>query len=143
MALSYIPHIFLKPLSGTSLAGGGASTSSGPSALLFGGDIVLEPGHATQWILKLTNPLFDAVRVNIATPAVTPGKYGHRVTILCPQFEIGPNSDVWEEALNAKSGGIGAGTAGKTSNGGNGGVAEAGKVYEKGRNWRGVWFGLM
>ncbi len=138
VALSYIPHISLKPLSGTSAAGGGASTSSGPTALLFGGDVVLEPGHATQWVLKLTNPLFDAVRVNLATPAVTPGKYGHRVTILCPQFEIGPNSDAWEEALNTKSGGAGAGAAGKTSNGGNGGVAEAGKVYEKGRNWTSV-----
>ncbi len=136
VALSYIPHISLKPLSGPPAAGGGTSTSSGPSALLFGGDVVLEPGHATQWVLKLTNPLFDAVRVNIATPAVTPGKYGHRVTILCPQFEIGPNSDVWEEALNTKSGGAGA--AGKPANGGNGAVAEAGKVYEKGRNWTSV-----
>ncbi|ERF72044.1 hypothetical protein EPUS_04962 [Endocarpon pusillum Z07020] len=137
VALSYIPHVSLRPLLGTSAAGGGASTSSAPSALLYGGDVILEPGKPTQWILKLTNSLFDAVRVSIATPAVTPGKYGHRVTILCPQFEIGANSDVWEEALGSKSGDA-AGSAGKISGSGNGGVAEAGKVYEKGRNWTSV-----
>ncbi len=133
VALSYVPHVALKPLPGAS--GAVALPSSGPSALL-GGDVVLDPGTPTQWILTLRNPLFDAVKVSIATPAVTPGKHGHEVTILCPQFEIGANSDVWDEALNSQasttSGGL------KSRTGGGGGAAEAGKVYEKGRNWTSV-----
>ena len=136
VALSYIPHVSLKPLAGTGLA----VPSTGPSAL-FGGDVVLESGNPTQWILTLKNPLFDAVKVSIATPAITPGKHGHRVTILCPQFQIGANSDVWDEALNPKSStamSVDTTTGMKSPGGGGNGAAEAGKVYEKGRNWTSV-----
>lgn len=142
VALSYIPTVSVEPIPGTA-----AAHRTGPSAIL-GGDVVLDPRRPTQWILKLRNPLFDSVKVSIATPAVTPGKHGHRVTILCPQFGIGANSDVWDEALDSRrdlnaamsATSISAGAAGgsKSPDGAGGGAAEAGKVYEKGRNWTSV-----
>lgn len=119
VALAYIPHISLTPL------------LPGP-AVSSGGEVLLEPGKPTQWVLRLTNPLFDAVRVSIATAAVTPGKWPHRVTVLCPQFEVGESSDLWDEALGEKK------DASRGVGGGGGGVAEAGKVYERGRNWTSV-----
>jgi dynactin 4 len=127
IALGNIPHVALKPFPRTSLP-----ALSGPSAIL-GGDVVLDPGRPTQWILTLRNPLFDPVRVNLATPAVTPGRCGHKVTILCPQFEVGANGDVWDEALNSKEG-----PPTGTKSPGGGGAAEAGKLYDKGRNWTSV-----
>jgi dynactin 4 len=136
VALAYIPHVSLKSLPGSSGSATAGPPLTGPSALL-GSDIVLDPGRPTQWLLTLKNPLFDAVKVSIATPAVTPGKWGHRVTILCPQFEVGANSDVWEEALGSKSG-KGAISAGTSGSGSGGGVAEAGKVYDRGKNWTSV-----
>lgn len=78
--------------------------------------------------------MFDPVRVTLATPSLTPGRVATKVTILCPQFDIGANSDVWDEALQAptavdRSSRIGPGGFGTEK------VAEAGKVWDKGRNW--------
>ena len=104
---------------------------------------VLRPA---QFLLTLKNPLYEPVKVNLATPPQTPGKYGHKITILCPEFDIGANIDKWDEAL-------GDGKSKRSSRillpsalparpeyvGGEGGkVAEAGKVWEKGKNWTGV-----
>lgn len=129
VALSYIPSITFRPLLFSGEAGGG-----GIAGLLGREDILLTPGVPTQWLLTLRNPLFDAVRVSLGTPAVTPGKMGagggHRVTILCPQFEVGASGDLWDEALGERSK-----AGGGDGKGGEGGVAEAGKVYEWGRNW--------
>jgi dynactin-4 len=88
-----------------------------------------------QLLLTLKNHMFDTVRFTLATPSVTPGRVASKVTILCPQFDIGANSDVWDEALQganasgdqrlSRAGGLGAYEK----------VAEAGKVWDKGRNW--------
>jgi dynactin-4 len=125
IALNYIPLVSLRPLNPP-----GASKI--PTSI-DGGDVVLEPAKPSQWILTLRNHLFDAVQVSLGTPSVTPGKHGHRVTILCPQFEVGANSDVWDDALNSKdekdavaSPGVGPGDQ------------IAGKIYERGRNWTSV-----
>jgi dynactin-4 len=83
--------------------------------------------------LTLKNHLFETVKVSLATPAVTPGRLGHRVTVLCPQFEVGANSDVWYDALDDKRASV---TMSVPR--GDVGVAEAGKVYDKGRNWTSV-----
>lgn len=48
---------------------------------------------------------------------------------------MGPSSDVWDEALGSKAA-SGGGTMSPTGAGG--GAAEAGKAYEKGRNWTSV-----
>lgn len=49
--------------------------------------------------------------------------------MLCPTFEVGPNSDVWDEALATT------GTDPRSSRSGLDKSAEAGKVWDKGRNW--------
>lgn len=128
VALNYIPTISLKPL------------QPSPSTELPLIDLkALRPLRPSQFLLTLKNPLFDAVKVTLATSVQTPGRYSHKVTVLCPQFDIGSNVDQWDEAL-------GDGKSQRSSKffnsskveyaGGEGGrVAEAGKVWEMGRNW--------
>jgi len=77
--------------------------------------------------------MFDPVRITLATPSVTPGRVASKVTVLCPQFEIGANSDVWDEALQGASAPI-ADSRSAALRGGEK-VPEAGKVWDKGRNW--------
>jgi dynactin-4 len=77
--------------------------------------------------------MFDPVRITLATPPVTPGRVATKVTVLSPQFEIGANSDVWDEALQGASAPLSADS--KSSGLGLRGVPEAGKVWDKGRNW--------
>lgn len=121
VALNYIPSIAIKALQPT-------LPSQSP---------LLAPMKPVQFLLTIKNPLFENVRVNIATPAKSPGRFGSKVTILCPQFEVGANTDVWDEALR-EGGGKGAErekrrTKAEASEGQN--QAEAGKVWERGRNW--------
>ncbi|KAJ5551050.1 hypothetical protein N7461_005748 [Penicillium sp. DV-2018c] len=89
----------------------------------------LRPIHI---LLTLKNHMFDPVRITLATPSVTPGEVATKVTVLSPQFEIGANSDVWDEALQ------GTNSTPLTSDSRSAalrGVPEAGKVWDKGRNW--------
>jgi dynactin-4 len=121
VALNYIPSIAIKPLQ---------PAAQGQPALLT-------PLKPTQFLLTFSNPLFDGVKVSIATPARTPGRFGSKVTVLCPQFEVGANTDVWDEALG-EGGGKGGGrekrrTKAEASEGQQ--QAEAGKIWEQGRNW--------
>ena len=121
VALNYIPSILIKPLQPP-----GPSQSS-----------LLTPMKPTQFLLTFKNPLFDAVKVNIATPAKTPGRFPSKVTILCPQFEVGANTDVWDEALREGGGKGGEREKRRTKAEASEGQhqAEAGKVWERGRNW--------
>lgn len=91
---------------------------------------ILEPSKPAQFLLTLKNPLFEPVKVTLATPAETPGRFKSKTTILCPEFEIGANTDVWDEAL--ASGSEKRRTADLNANSGQ---AEAGKVWQRGRNW--------
>lgn len=60
----------------------------------------LIPHKTHRFLLTVTNPLFDPISVSLLTPRHTPGtEYPSRVTILCPEFEVGANTDVWDEAL--------------------------------------------
>ena len=134
LAINYVPTITATPLQPAPL-------SNLPSIDLKSLP-VLKP---IQFLLTLKNPLYDSVRVTLATPAQTPGRHGHKVTILCPDFEIGPNIDKWDEALAEDRGKRtsrilpGSFSAKPEYVGGEGGkVAEAGKVWEKGRNWTSV-----
>jgi dynactin-4 len=52
---------------------------------------------------------------------------------LCPQFEVGANIDVWDEAI--QDGGEREKRRTTREVGEGQGQAEAGKVWEKGRNW--------
>jgi dynactin 4 len=125
-ALNYIPLVTLRPLAPTAPA---RAALSGPGAE----EVTLQPHRPHQWVLTLKNHLFDSVKVSLGTPAVTPGRLGHRVTVLCPQFEVGANSDVWDDALGVDKR---TGVIGDVRR--EFGVAEAGKVYDKGRNWTSV-----
>ncbi|KAJ5054758.1 uncharacterized protein L3040_001022 [Drepanopeziza brunnea f. sp. 'multigermtubi'] len=121
VALNYMPTINIRPLQTTH-----ATT--------------LTPLRPVQFLLTFKNPLFDRVKITLATPAKTPGRFGTKVTVLCPQFEVGANTDAWEEALreggNRNSAGEKRRTKAEASEGQH--QAEAGKVWERGRNWTSV-----
>ena len=139
IAIEKIPTMSLKPLQSTS------STTSSPAARPPADvDLAsLPPLRPTQFLLILKNPLFDPVKITLATPTHTPGHFNHKVTILCPQFDIGANTDAWTEALvpseaDTKPSSKTLGTMStKDAKGDNDGsrIAEAGKVWDKGRNW--------
>ena len=128
VALNYIPTISLKPL------------QPAPSTQLPLIELnALPPLRASQFLLTLKNPLFDPVKITLATPSHTPGRPSHKVTILCPQFDIGPNMDQWDEALgdpkSRRSSKMFSLSKVEYAGGDGGKVAEAGKVWDKGRNW--------
>ncbi|CAG7982493.1 unnamed protein product [Penicillium salamii] len=126
IALSYIPLPTLCPLAFSSSS---ALPSMAPTPDLDS----LSPLRPIHVLLTLKNHMFDPVRITLATPPVTPGRVATKVTVLSPQFEIGANSDVWDEALQGAS----ATSSGDSKSAGLGqrGVPEAGKVWDKGRNW--------
>lgn len=126
IALSYIPLPTLCPLA--------LSSSSALPAIAPTPDLdSLSPLRPIHVLLTLKNHMFDPVRITLATPPVTPGRVATKVTVLSPQFEIGANSDVWDEALQGASAPLSADS--KSSGLGLRGVPEAGKVWDKGRNW--------
>lgn len=87
--------------------------------------------------------MFDSVRITLATPDLTPGPHAHRVTILCPQFEIGAKIDLWDDALNGSDAADDRLSRANKYLGNKESVlrhderkvAEAGKVWDKGGNW--------
>ncbi|EAS32729.3 dynactin Arp1 p62 subunit RO2 [Coccidioides immitis RS] len=117
IAISYIPLTNLRPI---------VPLPPTPPVNLD----ALEPFKPVQLLLTLKNHMFDPIRVTLATPSVTPGRVASRVTILCPEFEVGANTDVWDEALQSSSA-----PDPRSSRSGVEKVAEAGKVWDKGRNW--------
>lgn len=128
VALNYIPTMVVKPLSTLSQLPGVA-----PPPLM--------PMKPTQFLLTMRNPLYDPVKVTLATPSHTPGRFSSKITILCPQFEIGANGDVWDEALQDSGEKEKRRTMREIGEGQ--GQAEAGKVWEKGRNWVSVVFEVV
>jgi dynactin-4 len=131
IASNYIPSILIKPLAPPISTSIGASLPATPIAP----QLRFQAQKPTQFTITLKNPLFDPIKVTLATPAETPGRNPSKVTILCPQFEVGANTDVWDEALSkdansptnvrrARSGTVEGQLQG-----------EAGKIWEKGRNW--------
>ncbi|EEP82662.1 conserved hypothetical protein [Uncinocarpus reesii 1704] len=117
IAISYIPLTNLRPI---------VPLPPAPPINLD----ALEPLKPIQLLLTLKNHMFDQIRVTLATPSVTPGRVASKVTILCPQFEVGANTDVWDEALQSSTA-----PDPRSSRSGVEKVAEAGKVWDKGRNW--------
>src|SRR3954468_3035264 len=86
----------------------------------------LRSGIPIHFLLHVSNPLFDPIHVTLATPATTPGRIQSRVTILCPQFQVGANTDVWDDALTSVS------PVKRDAQ------IEAGKIWDRGRNWTSV-----
>ncbi|KAK0711855.1 dynactin p62 family-domain-containing protein [Lasiosphaeris hirsuta] len=134
VAGSYIPSITVRPLN----VPGGTPTAPPDT---------LRPLQPAQFLLTFKNPIFETVRVTLATPATTPGRFASKVTVLCPQFHIDANTDVWDEALKdndrdrrRRKGDDGPSQSSSSASAqpqGQGGVhqAEAGKIWERGRNW--------
>ncbi|KAI2642838.1 dynactin Arp1 p62 subunit RO2 [Xylaria nigripes] len=115
VAHTYIPSISVKPLNPT----------PGPSLLV--------PLQPVQFLLTFKNPLFDDVKVTLATPSITPGRFASRVTVLCPEFHIDANADndiYLDDVLKNE---------GKERQylGDDDSLhqPEPGKVWERGRNW--------
>lgn len=99
----------------------------------------LTPLNTHQFLLTVTNPLFDPINVTLATPQRTPGRFPTEVTILCPDFEVGANTDVWDEALASAGATSGApsgaqGAQGKSRRSGKK-AGNTGTVWDAGRNW--------
>ncbi|OLL26981.1 Dynactin subunit 4 [Neolecta irregularis DAH-3] len=97
LAMNYIPAITLSPLNLAS--------------------------DKQTYILRLTNPLYDSIKVSLATPPQTTTKY--RITLLCPDFEVGPNADVWDQTSAV----VRPTDLKKPIN------AEEGAIWDSGRNW--------
>lgn len=135
IALNYIPLITLRPLILPQ------QQATQPTINLS----ALQSHRPHQFLLTMKNHMFDPIHITLATPSTTPGRVANRVTILCPQFDVGANSDVWDEALQGNgsdaissqpSSRTGRPRAGTEAGGEK--VAEAGKVWEKGRNWTSI-----
>ncbi|KAH8673551.1 dynactin Arp1 p62 subunit RO2 [Xylariales sp. PMI_506] len=120
VAGNYIPSITIKPLHiGT------------PMSVISTAAEKLTPLKPTQYLLTFKNHMFDQIKVNLATPATTPGRFASRVTVLCPQFTIDANSDDYDinEVLKDDHRRRERADTDGTQQ------VEAGKVWERGRNW--------
>ncbi|OLN83382.1 Dynactin subunit 4 [Colletotrichum chlorophyti] len=124
VAGSYIPTMSIRPL--TSEVQNIPSTARPPIPQ----ELWLTPLKPVQYILTFKNPIFETVKVSLATPSNTPGRFASTVTVLCPQFEIDANTDMWDDALKDDG-------EKERRRGEEGGMqqAEVGKIYERGRNW--------
>ncbi|PNY25634.1 Dynactin subunit 4 [Tolypocladium capitatum] len=123
VAKSYIPTITIRPMNPTAAA---VPVTYRPAVAE---ESPLTPLKPYQYILTFKNPLFDSIKVTLATPNTTPGRFSSKVTVLCPQFEVDANTDMWDDAL--KDDGRDRSRKGEDASGG----GEAGKIWERGRNW--------
>ncbi|KAF6812935.1 dynactin arp1 p62 subunit ro2 [Colletotrichum plurivorum] len=124
VAGSYIPTVTIRPLGTESLSVPSTQRPPVPQELW------LAPLKPVQFLLTFRNPIFETVRVSLATPSSTPGRFASSVTVFCPQFEIDANTDMWDDALKDDSD--------KERRRGEEGAlqqAEVGKIYDRGRNW--------
>jgi dynactin-4 len=140
LALNHIPKINLRALTAPAVIGPYLGQPQAPG-VSFEYE-TLQTGKTYQFLLTAVNPLFDPINVTLATATTTPGRVGSRITILCPQFTVGANSDVWDEALGGASkrrsvmpGAMQPAAIGEDDSQKQ---VEAGNVWRKGRNWASV-----
>ncbi|ROT36078.1 hypothetical protein SODALDRAFT_316365 [Sodiomyces alkalinus F11] len=130
IAGSYIPTITVRPFHAP-------ESHNVPSGLRppVPAELWLAPHRASQYVLTFQNPIFEPVKVTLAAPAATPGRFASTVTVLCPQFDISANTDMWDDAL--KEEGEVQLQLQRRRAGEDGGPAqpEPGKIWERGRNW--------
>lgn len=122
VAKSFIPKITIKPLKPTASPIPVGSRPDVPP------EDLLKPLTPCHYILTFSNPLFENIKISLATPNSTPGRFSSKVTLLCPQFEVDANVDVWDDALRDDGDKK---RPGEESTG----QAEAGKIFARGRNW--------
>lgn len=127
LALNHIPRLSMRALnSNLPIPGTSRPTET------FDYD-ALKPGVPAHFLIHVNNPLFDPIKVTLATPSTTPGRVESRVTILCPQFDVGANTDIWDDALSSVSPVKRGSIVGDQPM-----QIEAGKIWDKGRNWTSV-----
>lgn len=136
------------------------STSISTTGLITATLPRLVPGGASQHTITFQNPRFDPLSIRLAAPTHVPGPPSFSLTILCPQFEVGANADLWDEALLEPGGvargvgGVGTGARGVMGEGkgerrrtaeekGDGQRSDVGSVWERGRNWTSVVFEVV
>lgn len=120
VAKSYIPTITIRPLNPT------ATPVPVTYRPMVQEEAPLKPHQAYHFVVTFKNPLFDNIKVTLASPPKTPGRFSSRVTVLCPQFEVDANTDMWDDALKDDE----KDRSRKADEG-----PEVGKIWEKGRNW--------
>ncbi|KAI9658915.1 MAG: hypothetical protein M1821_001875 [Bathelium mastoideum] len=169
LAMNYVPSIRLRPLTAPATLISPATHPLTPAARPISSKSTLtpttsattstiepsvsldaiRPAKPLSLLLTLHNPLFDPIKVTLATPSLTSPLAANapasrsRVTILCPQFEVGASGDLWDEALDvggkdAKDKNIKDAAAALEGQSAGQKQAEAGKVWERGRNWTSV-----
>lgn len=123
VAKSYIPTITIRPMQPSAAP---VPVTSRPAV---NEEPPLKPFKPHQYILTFKNPLFENIKVTLATPNTTPGRFASKVTVLCPEFEVDANTDMWDDALKDD-------TRLKSRKGEEGaGQGEVAKIWERGRNW--------
>lgn len=135
LAMTHMPRLLLRPLQNL-------GPLPNPAFRLRAEPIdqpKLRPYQTQQYILTVRNPIFDPVKVTLATPTTTPGKVASKVTILCPTFAIGASGDKWDdiEASAISASGDGSRKAAMASLTGSADAdrqPEAGKIWEKTKN---------
>lgn len=135
LALNHIPRLSIRALPSPNTPSSSVPStpiSSTTPQLAFNYN-ALRSGIPTHFLLHMSNPLFDPIRVTLATSSTTSGKVQSRITILCPQFEVGANTDVWDDALSSSVSPVNRGSVMNAD-----GQIEAGKIWDKGRNWTSV-----
>ena len=129
VASNYVPTIKVKPMptTGSTLPPLTPITprTAPPRPAVAPQQPLLAPGMPVQFVLTFTNPIFEPVKVTLAAPAATPGRFPSKVTLLCPQFTIQKNYDMWDDALKDDF---------ETSKDA-AASGDAGKIYDQGRNW--------
>lgn len=153
VAASYIPTLSVRPLPPSafpsqmstpqlSLPGTSSTSASAAGGGGNGGAVTamgeLQPNRTAHFLLTVKNPLFEPIKITLATPPTVPGRHSHRVTLLCPSFEVGAKKEEYADVWTDSSDGKGEGRDGKLEGGSGESVGEAGKVFERGRNWVGV-----
>ncbi|KAI0382995.1 dynactin p62 family-domain-containing protein [Hypomontagnella monticulosa] len=142
VANNNIPSISIKPLTTTGLSFSASTatlsaatpTTGGPGGA---GGFILKPLQPAQFLLTFKNPMFEELKVTLATPATTPGRFASKVTVLCPEFHIDANTDTDMYLDDVLKDGEKGGSGGRRRQGDEGTThqAEAGKIWERGRNW--------
>lgn len=133
IASQHIPRLLIRPLQMT----GPAPNLSFQLRAERMEDVRLRAYQTQQYVLTVRNPIFETVKISLATPATTPGRVASKVTILCPSFSVGPSGDMWDEALSHSTTSDGSRQAAMASLTGSVDAdrqPEAGKVWERTRN---------
>ena len=126
VAQSYIPTITIRPFQTLAPPVPVTSRPGIPE------EPPMKPFKTYQYILTFKNPIFEKIKITLATPNSTPGRFSSKVTLLCSQFEVDANTDMWDDALKADEG------RGKKRGEDGTAQVEAGQIWERGRNWASV-----